>query len=465
MYKELLLFKLMIKYKNKIFLQNFKPILAENKNLLPLNIKKKSKFKTDSWFSAHEYKVDCVNQNKYKKTIFPKNYIKSRKVIMILSTDQKQILNSWFKANTDMYNSTLVHLRTNYPLYKHTITRDALSQLNVKESNNLYTIRKELKDERDNIQIKSQFMDKPHTKIYTHILDYSIKQLISNIKSAVTNTFRGNFKRFRIKFWKHTRPSHTIEIEKQYIISNKICPYVFGDINYIYNNKNYILPQLTSNVKINYNKILDEYSLLIPEKCATVEDKNKFTNTISLDPGLRTFMTGLSEKNAIKIGNNVNKIIAKKIKRLNNIKYNKIIPVKIKKKNELIINRKIEHMIDDLHWKTIKYLTNNYNNIFLGDMNAKSIVCKTKSILSPLQKTACLRTRYYVFQQRLEYKCIATKTNYKLVNEMYTSKTCSFCCNYNNKLKAETVYSCNKCGINIDRDINGCRNIYFKSKM
>jgi putative transposase len=120
-------------------------------------------------------------------------------------------------------------------------------------------------------------------------------------------------------------------------------------------------------------------------------------------------------------------------------------------------------MIDDLHWKTIKYLTNNYNNIFLGDMSAKSIVCNKNSILSSQQKTTCLRTSYYVFQQRLEYKCIAPKTNYKLVNEMYTSKTCSYCYNYNNKLKAETVYSCNKC--NIDRDINGCRNIYFKSKM
>ena len=85
MYKELLLFKLMIKYKNKIFLQNFKPILAENKNSMPLNIKKKSKFKTDSWFSAHEYKVDCVNQNKYKKT----------------SQNKKRIMDMTDKTNND----------------------------------------------------------------------------------------------------------------------------------------------------------------------------------------------------------------------------------------------------------------------------------------------------------------------------------------------------------------------------
>lgn len=41
-----------------------------------------------------------------------------------------------------------------------------------------------------------------------------------------------------------------------------------------------------------------------------------------------------------------------------------------------MINRKIEHMINDLHWKTIKHLTNNYSNILLGNMSAKSIVKK-----------------------------------------------------------------------------------------
>jgi len=463
----MLIVKHKAKNKKQTFITNFKPIVEKNKDTLPIKIyNKKTSFKTTSWFSACEYKVDKVLQNNNIKNKFPKNYIKSTKVIMDLSNKQKRILNCWFDANTNMYNETLNYVRTKYLLYKHTISRDNIKNLNIKESNNFFYLRDKLKTIRDNIQLKSQLTNiNTNTKIYTHILDYSIKQLISNIKSAVTNTLRGNFKRFRIKFWKHNRPSQTIEIEKQYIKNNKICPYIFGDIKYIYNKQKYQLPILSSNVKINYNKILDEYSLLIPDKCIPIKIEDKFTNTISLDPGLRTFMTGLSENNAVKLGKNVNKIIVKKIRRLNNINNNKLIPLKIKQKNERMINRKIEHMTDDLHWKVIKYLTNNYNNIFLGDMSAKSIVSKDKSILTPVQKVACLRTRYYVFQQRLEYKCMSTKTNYKLVDEMYTSKTCSSCGNYNDNLKAETNYNCINCGINIDRDINGCRNIYFKSKL
>ena len=95
---------------------------------------------------------------------------------------------------------------------------------------------------------------------------------------------------------------------------------------------------------------------------------------ISLDPGLRTFMTGISENGNIKIGNNVNKYISDKLKRYRKILKNSEIPNKIKIKNEKIINKKIYNMIDDLHWKTIKYLTHNYETILMGDMSAQKIV-------------------------------------------------------------------------------------------
>jgi putative transposase len=80
-------------------------------------------------------------------------------------------------------------------------------------------------------------------------------------------------------------------------------------------------------------------------------------------------------------------------------------------------------------------------------------------------KTACLRSRYYEFNKRLEYKCKLTKTNFKLVNEYYTSKTCSNCGNYNDKLKGEKTYDCDKCNFKLDRDLNACRNIMFRSLM
>jgi hypothetical protein len=56
-----------------------------------------------------------------------------------------------------------------------------------------------------------------------------------------------------MKFMKHDKPSKILEIEKQYIKNNMICPNILGSIKYLYNNKEYTLPELSSNVKINYS--------------------------------------------------------------------------------------------------------------------------------------------------------------------------------------------------------------------
>lgn len=196
---------------------------------------------------------------------------------------------------------------------------------------------------------------------------------------------------------------------------------------------------------------------MIPKKCKEPKETEK-NKIIALDPGLRTFMTGLSNKDCIMFGKGAANKLAVLHRRLNKLE-KKDIPNKIKKKNELMLRRKILYKRDELQWKTIKYLTDNYNTIYLGDMSAKSIVKKNKSVLSNLQKKVCLSLGFYKFKQKLEYKCNAKKVNYKLVHECYTSKTCSLCGSYNKDLTNEKIYDCNKCNEKIDRDVNGCRNI------
>ena len=144
-------------------------------------------------------------------------------------------------------------------------------------------------------------------------------------------------------------------------------------------------------------------------------------------------------------------------------KDNEKISNKIKKKNEILINKKIRNKIDDLHWKSINYLVKNYKTVIIGDMSAKKIVSKNRSCLSDIQKVACMRTKYYQFSQRLESKCKKYNVNFKLVDETFTSKTCSYCANYDNNLGISKIYNCKLCLSSIDRDINGARNIYIKN--
>jgi transposase len=455
--------------RRKKCIDRFNEILPEIKNCLPIKVesKKPKKCSNNVWFNCGKITMESVKNNFNYKTKSPKQVINSQKIKMKLTNEQKQIINSWMDGYTNMYNETLNYIRGNCPLFKNEVTRKKISQIDMKKWVNSIYLRGNLKNIRKCIQNNTQCNNINYdTKIHTHTLDYAIRQIVSNLKSAITNTSNGNFKKFRIKYWKHTRPSKTIEIEKCYVnCKNKVCFKILKDIKYEYNNKDYELPLITSNVKINYNSVLNEYFLLIPHKNIPTEINNKTRNIIILDPGLRTFMTGLSEKESINIGTNVHDTIKDKIKRLNKIKSNEKIPNKIKKKNETRINRKIRNLIDDLHWKTIGFLTSTFKNVLLGDMSAKSIVKKSNSFLSKEAKTACLRTRFYEFKQRLEYKCLLTKTNFRYVDEKYTSKLCSNCGNYNDKLKGEKVYDCSNCKLKLDRDVNACRNIMFKTQM
>ena len=458
----------MIYHNNDIFNEQ----IIKHKNDLPMFFNKNStNINTNSWFNINQNNAITTHNDINIKYKFKKEeLIKCIKVKMVPTMEQKQIIHKWFDSCTQIYNETLKFINNKYKFTKYDINRTKIinelnksKNANINNFYNYYSIRKELREIKNNIQKESQLenIDK-NTKIYTHILDYSIKQLCSNIDSAKSNLINGNIKRFRLKYWRNNRCSKTIEIEKVYIKNDKICPYIFGDIKYIYNKEEVDLINIDSNVKINYNSITDEYLLLIPVKTKNKEINNKTKNIISLDPGLRTFMVGVNEKESLNIGDSVNDIIVKDIKRLETIIDNKDIPKRIKKKNEILINRKISNKIDDLHWKSIKYLTHNYKNIFLGDMSAKDIVNRNKSVLNKYQKIACLRTKYFLFKTRLEFKCKLNNVYFKYIDESYTSKTCSICSNYSNDLGGSKIYCCKECNNTIDRDVNGARNIYIK---
>ena len=69
--------------------------------------------------------------------------------------------------------------------------------------------------------------------------------------------------------------------------------------------------------------------------------------------------------------------------------------------------------------------------------------------------------KFYLFKQRLEYKAKLKNKKVFLVNEAYTTQTCSFC---GNKYKpgVSRIYKCSNCKRNIGRDVNAAKNILMK---
>ena len=116
-----------------------------------------------------------------------------------------------------------------------------------------------------------------------------------------------------------------------------------------------------------------------------------------------------------------------------------------------------------MHWKTIKYLTDNYKNILFGNLSVKEISNNETSNISRISKRIGLSYSFYKFKEKLKYKCLVKGNNYIEVKENYTSKMCSNCSNYDEQLGSNKIYNCCKCFKIMDRDINASRNIYLKT--
>ena len=87
-----------------------------------------------------------------------------------------------------------------------------------------------------------------------------------------------------------------------------------------------------------------------------------------------------------------------------------------------------------------------------------------KTIYTKFMRRVLLIYKHYQFKTKLEYKssCME-KSIVKVVDESFTSKTCGNCGYIKKDLKNAEIYNCNKCHLEIDRDINGVRNIMLKN--
>ena len=72
-----------------------------------------------------------------------------------------------------------------------------------------------------------------------------------------------------------------------------------------------------------------------------------------------------------------------------------------------------------------------------------------------------LQLKHFLFQQRLKAKCSLSQCSLDICTEEYTSKTCGRC-GFLNDVGCSDIYSCSKCDLVIDRDVNGARNISIK---
>jgi len=413
------------------------------------------KYNSNSFF---DIKVSWQN-NLHK--IEPVNYdmiendgYKTQRIKIYPNEEQKKILANWFDSYIRMYNET-----TNY-FKKCRFDK-------VKPDFNITKLKKIMKNKKDTIKNGSELIinrNNKTKKIYadSHLLDYAINDSVNRYKACISNLKAGNIRHFRLRYLKLSKKNKIIKLEKLAFKDNGFCVNALGnEMKCAINGFNYINNIITT-ATLKHDLRTDEYFLLIKHLHDDVKNDPKYTmrnQTISIDPGLRTFLTGVSNNNITEIGTEkyLKKYIERKLKQIDSIAKNYRLS---KEKRQIAMNKrydKIKSKIKDLHWKTADYLTKRYKNIVIGNFSTKSMGESNKT--NDMTKRIGSLMSIYKFKERLKYKCFVTGTNYKEIDEAYTSKCCCRCGYYKQDLGDNKTYNCNNCKQEIKRDINGAINI------
>lgn len=120
------------------------------------------------------------------------------------------------------------------------------------------------------------------------------------------------------------------------------------------------------------------------------------------------------------------------------------------------IHAKIKNRRKDAQHKFSRKLVNQYGEIVVGDVSSTKLA-KTKMAKSVYD------AGWSQLKTMLEYKCAHAGIVFKVVNEAYTTRTCSSCGSLSgpqgvNGLRIRD-WECMECGVVHDRDINAARNI------
>lgn len=371
--------------------------------------------------------------------------VKARKIKLKLTSDQKKLFNQWNDHHRYTYNMSIFRLNTDIDIpNKLKLRNELVAAENLKTKEWLLRTPKE---------IRARAVFEAHTRVIT-----GIKQ----IKNKTIKFFKMSFK--DKKFQKQN--GWCIDIPKQ-------------SIKKIDNNTIFVYPRVTNRSKVHLSEQFVseiehdcklqfdgiDYFLIIPFKTPRTNEVDR-DGIISLDPGIRTFLSGIDMDKRIELGDKANEKMYPLLKKLDRYigrakKASKRCRTKFQKRIKQL-RKKIKNLQQELHKKTSSWLCKNYKNVIIPDFESLEMSQKQGRKIKTKTVRQMSVLGHKLFLQRLKTKAIETNTNVIIVNESYTSKTCACCESLKTGTYTSKVYKCDNCGIKIDRDTNGSINIFKK---
>ena len=403
---------------------------------------------SNSWFLM---KKKEAQQNKSLPTISSPSFmfipvgkweeegIRARKIRLYPNQKQRMIMKRWMGTRRYVYNRVLEKIK-----------KKEETKISFQSLRNKYVTGK-----------NNPLVQKWELEIPKDIRAGAIRDLVKNYTSSFSLLKRRRIQGFNMKY-ASKKDVQSIEVPKSAI---KLGNGVFMYNTYI-PEKIKVGKREKLNFKIDCDCRLtlenDKWFLCVPIKvlASKLEERDEKKDFCALDPGIRSFQTVYSEDIVlqIKVREERLKKLQEKLDLFKSLRDRKIIKRKRYKRRERKTYFELNNLIDDLHFKTIKYLTDTFRHVIIPTFETQKMSSKNRN---KRVNRNLLQLKHYLFRKRLESKCMMKKCTIDVCTEEYTSQTCGRC-GCLTKIGVKDIFKCRSCNIVIDRDVNGARNIAIK---
>jgi putative transposase len=382
--------------------------------------------------------------------------LRTRRLRVYPTQEQRKIWKEWINTSRYVYNKGLEGITKNK------------EKINFYDLRNKYVTQKHRGTEEKNENVQDWEINTPKD-----VRAGSLRDLTKAYKTAFSSLKNGSISKFNLNYRSKKNGYQSIEIPKTTLSCTgkkeieMFKRYNLGSVK-ISNELNRIKKKKKSkrqfprklNFEYDCRLKVDQYNqwfLIIPEN--VIKRKSPNNEKCALDPGSRKFQTIYSPLEARKIPVNKELVrnIRKKIAIYQQLRHSKSIKKSTMSRGIRKTWKRYINLLDDMHFQTCNYLTKNYKEIFLPQFESQEMVKK----LNSTTRFNILNLQHYTFKERLRSKCEQRMCTLTDCTEEYTSKTCTRCGTITNVGSSE-IYNCSSCKLEIDRDVNGSRNIYLK---
>ena len=309
----------------------------------------------------------------------------------------------------------------------------------------------------------------PHNRLPRGAID----KFVWSLNSCISNFRNKNIKKFSMNYLTKKNPTSLLHFE-----DGKFPSFIRTDIKsrYWYRTKDRKRKSISlediyktssrRSIEILYEKDTDKYFLFCPVEVEwypdddlrldsqdTLFSRSESSRVISLDPGIRKFLVGYDpDGKTVFIGENSNSRLIQLLHTIDKVDNSR---------KRRILWKSVKNLVEEMHWKSISFLVQNYDTIILPDFRVSQMI-RSRKLTRMTKRLMCMYS-FHQFRQKLEYKCSVYGKKLLIVDESYTSCTCGFCGTINRSLGGSEHFTCLKCSFEVDRDVNGSRNILLKT--